>query len=154
MFWIYDVIWWRQNDAKSISLYRVFQYLSPPFRSQTGQWYICKLYIFRTLYQFQITMQVFRAIAQFTYFRSYGLCVKVEPIFMNIFWLYFWGDFPKMAMKSSIIGLDIYIIPHFKANMSWYASVSQQRLFHKRVLWEYRLNGSKVTMLIAYIAYG
>ena len=43
------------------------------------------LYIFRTLYQFQITMQVFRAIAQFTYFRSYGLCVKVEPIFMNIF---------------------------------------------------------------------
>ena len=86
------------------------------------------------IYQFQITMQVFRTIAQLTYFRSYGLCVKVEPIFMNIFWLYFWGDFPKVAMKSSIIGLDIYIIPHFKANMSWYASVSQQCLFHKCVL--------------------
>ena len=126
-------------------MYRVFQYLSPPFHSQIGQWYIWKLYIFRILYQFQITMQVFRAIAQFTYFRSYGLCVKVKPIFTNIFWLYFWGDFPKMAMKSSIIGLDAYIIPHFKANMSWYASVSQKRLFHKRVMCEYRLNGSKVT---------
>ena len=29
--------------------------------------------------------------------------------------------------------------------MSWYASVSRQRLFHKRVLCEYRLDGSKVT---------
>ena len=29
--------------------------------------------------------------------------------------------------------------------MYWYASVSQQRLFHKRVLCEYRLNRSKVT---------
>ena len=130
--------------SESLINYRVFQYLSPPFHSQTGQWYIWKLYIFRTLYQFQITMQVFRAIAQFTYFRSYGLCVKVKPIFTNIFWLYFWGDFPKMAMKSSIIGLDSYIIPHFKANMSWYASVSQQHLFYKRVLCEYRLNRSKV----------
>ena len=56
-----------------------------------------------------------------------------------------WGDFPKMAMKSPIIGLDSYIIPHFKANMSWYASVSQQSLFYKHVPCEYRLNGSKVT---------
>ena len=72
-------------------------------------------------------------------------CVKVEHIFMNIFWLYFWGDFPKMAMESSIIGLHSYIIPHFKANMSWYASVSQQRLFLKRVLCEYRFNRSNVT---------
>ena len=62
-------------------------------------------------------MQVFRTIAQFTYFRLYGLCVKVEHIFMHIFWLYFWGNFLKMAMKSSIIGLDSYIIPHFKVNM-------------------------------------
>ena len=42
------------------------------------------------------------------------------------------------------IGLDSYIIPHFKANMSWHA-VTQQHLFHKRVLCEDRLNGSKVT---------
>ena len=45
-----------------------------------------KNYMFsEPLYQFQITMQVLRAIAQFTYFRSYGLSVKVEHIFMDIF---------------------------------------------------------------------
>ena len=98
-----------------------------------------------TLYQFQITMQVFRIIAQFTYFRSHGLCVKVEHIFMNNFRLYFWGGFPKIAIQSSIIELDSYIIPHFQANMSWHAPVTQQCLFHKRVLCEYQLNGSKVT---------
>ena len=99
-----------------------------------------------TLHQFQITMQVFRTIAQLTNFRSHGLCVKVEHIFMNNFRLYFWGGFPKMAIKSSIIGLGTYIIPHFKANMFWYASVSRQSVFHKRVLCEYCLNGSKVTI--------
>ena len=31
------------------------------------------------------------------------------------------GRFPKMAMKSSIIGLDPYIIPNFNANMAWHA---------------------------------
>ena len=90
-------------------------------------------------------MQVFRTIAQFTFFRSHGLCVKVEDIFMNNFRLYFWGGFPKMAIKSSIIALETYIIPHFKAKMPWHASVSRQRLFHKPVLCEYRLNGSRVT---------
>ena len=78
-----------------------------------------------TLHQFQITMQVFRTIAQLTNFRSHGLCVKVEHIFMNNFRLYFWGGFPKKATKSSIIDLDSYTILHFNANMSWYASVSQ-----------------------------
>ena len=55
-------------------------------------------------------MQVFKTIVQLTYFRSYGLCVKVEHIFMNNFW----GGFPKIAMKSSIIDLDSYTIPNFK----------------------------------------
>ena len=68
-------------------------------------------------------MQVFMTIALLTYFRSHVLCVKVEHIFMNDFSLYFWGDFSKMPMKSSIVGLDPYIIPHFKANMSWHALV-------------------------------
>ena len=130
--------------AISQYLYRVFQYLSP-LHSRSGKWYIWKLYVYRNRYQLQITMQVFSTIEQFTYFQSYGLCVMVEHILWNIFWLYFWGDFPKMTMKSSIIKLDSYIIPHFKANMSWYASISQHRLFHMRVLCEYRLNGSKVT---------
>ena len=75
------------------------------------------VHIFRTLYQFQITMQVFRPIAQFTYFGSYGLCVKVEHIFMNIFWLYFWGDFPKMAMESSIIDPNVSI--HWSKFKKW-----------------------------------
>ena len=127
-------------------IYRVFRYLRPPLHSRSGHWYIWKLYVFRTLYQFQITMQVFRTIAQLTYFRYHGLCVKAEGIFMNNFRLYFWGGFPKMAIKSSIIGLGTYIIPHFKANMFWYASVSRQSVFHKRVLCEYCLNGSKVTI--------
>ena len=113
-----------------------FNTLAPPFHSQTGHLYIPKLYVFRTLYQFPITMQVFRTIAQFTFFQSHGLCVKVEHIFMNNFSLYFWGGFPKMATKSSIIALDSYIIPHFKANISCYASVLQQHLFHKPVLCE------------------
>ena len=42
-----------------------------------------------------------------------------------------------MAMKSSIFGLYSYITSHFKANISWHASVTQQRLFLKRVLREY-----------------
>ena len=75
------------------------------------------------LNRFQITMQVFMTIALMTYFRSHVLCVKVEYIFMNNFSLYFLGDFPKMPMKSSIVGSDPYIIPHFKANMSWHALV-------------------------------
>ena len=85
---------------------------------------------------FRFKKSLCRTIAQITYFRSYGLCqgrVHFHEHFLTVFlgWL--------------IIGLDAYIIPHFKANMSWYASVSQQHLFHKRVLCEYRLNGSKVT---------
>ena len=102
----------------------VFRYLRPPLHRQTRHRHIPKLYIFMTLYQFQITMQVFMTISLLTYFRSHVLCVKVEHIFMNDFSLYFWGDFPKMPIKSSIIGLDPYIIHNFKANMSWYASLS------------------------------
>ena len=101
-------------------VYRVFRYLRPPLHSQTRHRYMPKLYIFMTLYQSQITMQVFMTIALLTYFRSHVLCVKV---IMNDFSLYFWGDFPKMPMKSSIVGSDPYIIPHFKANMSWHALV-------------------------------
>ena len=36
-------------------IYRVFQYLRPPFHSQTGHRYIPKLHILTTLYQFPIT---------------------------------------------------------------------------------------------------
>merc|ERR1711923_1755 len=92
--------------------------IPPPLHSQTRHRYIPKLYIFMLLYRFQIIMQVFMTIALLTYFRSHVLCVKVERIFMNDFSLYFWGDFPKMPTKSSIVGSDPYIIPHFKANMS------------------------------------
>ena len=53
--------------------YRVLRYLRPPFPHQTRHRYIPKLYIFMTLYQFQITMQVFMTIALLTYFWSHGL---------------------------------------------------------------------------------
>ena len=88
-------------------------------------------------------MQDFRTIAQFTYFRSYGLC-QGRAHFHEHFLTVFLDGFPKMSIKSSIIQLGPYIIPHFKANMSWHA-VTQQHLFHKRVVCKYRLNGSKVT---------
>ena len=65
-------------------------------------------------------MHVVMTLALLAYFRSHDLCIKVEHNFMNDFSLYFWGDFPKMPMKPSVIGLDTYIIPHFKSNMSWY----------------------------------
>ena len=74
-------------------------------------------------------MQVFGTIAQFTYFRSYGLSVKVN-------FLTFGVAFQKWPF-----------IPHFIANISWHASVTQQCLFHKHVLCKYWLNGSKVTNL-------
>ena len=79
--------------------------------AKTGHWYIPKLFIFMTLLPVLWFMHQGQA-----HFHEYSL-------------LYFWGGFPKMAMKLSIIGLDSYIIPHFKANMSWYASVSQQCLY-------------------------
>merc|ERR1711923_446278 len=104
-------------------MYRVFRYFRPPLHSQTRHRYIPKLYISMTLYRFQITMQVFMTIALLTYFRSHVFYVKVEYIFMNDLSLYFWGDFPKIPMKSSIVGPDPYIIPHFKANMSRHALV-------------------------------
>ena len=100
-------------------MYRVFRYLRIPpplLHNLSVQWYIWKLYVSRTLYQFQIMF--FRTIVQLTYFWSYGLCIKVEHIFMNNFCLYFWGGFPKIIIKLSIIGLNSYTIPHLKANMS------------------------------------
>ena len=49
--------------ALFIIQYRVFRYLRPPLHSQTRHRYIPELYIFMTLYQFQITMQVFMTIS-------------------------------------------------------------------------------------------
>ena len=44
----------------------------------------------------------------------------------------FLGGFPKMAIKSWIIGLDSYTIPHFNANnMSWRVALSKHPLGHK-----------------------
>ena len=55
--------------------------LSPSFRSQTGHRCIPELYISVTLHSFQAAMQVFITIAQLTFFRFHGLCVKVERTF-------------------------------------------------------------------------
>ena len=49
-----------------------------------------------------------------------------------------WGQKSKMAAILGSIWQYIHIYEivnnsHFKANMTWYASVSQQCLFHKRV---------------------
>ena len=87
-----------------------------PLHSRTEHWYTPKLYISMTLYQFQINMQIFRAATLFTYFRSHDLSFKVEHIFVTNFCFIFWGCFRKMVIKSLIISVDPYMIPHFKTN--------------------------------------
>ena len=125
-------------------MYRVFRYLSPPIHRTTGHWYTPKLYIFMILYQFQINLQIFRALALLTYFRSHGFCVKVEQIFVNFFCILFGGSFRKMSTKSSVIGLDICMIPHFKANNPCHMPVSLLHYFDNHVYCGIRFNGSKL----------
>ena len=50
-----------------------------------------------------ITMEVFRTIAQFAYFRSYGVCVKVQLIFMNIL-------INPLAFRPRLSSLDCLIV--------------------------------------------
>ena len=129
-----------------LCMYRVFRYLRPP--PPQPIWAL--VHMKTVCFQDPISIPDYHASFQ-NYSAIYLLPVlwfmcQVEHIFMNNFWLYFWGGFPKMAIKSSIIGLDSYTIPHFNANMSWHASVSRQPVFHKLVLCKYCLNGSKVTI--------
>ena len=72
-------------------------------------------------------MQVFRTTADFTYFRSMWFMCQGRTHFHEQF-LPVWMVL-KNAIKSSIIALDSYTIPDLKANMSWYAFASRQRLF-------------------------
>ena len=47
----------------------------------------------------------FHSSSLLTFFRSIGLCVKVEHNFLNNFCLIMWGCFWKLVMKSPIIGI-------------------------------------------------
>ena len=104
--WVMVRIWWIFQAKLGRAFYRVSRYLSPPLPSTTGQCHTLNLYIFIILYQFQISVQIFRTVSLFSYFRLHDLCLPVVRFLMINFYLWFYVCYRKMAITLSIIAVD------------------------------------------------
>ena len=134
---------WRMRHFKKIYT-GCFENLAPRSKAELGIG-IHQNHISMTLYQFQINMHIFRASTLFTYFRSHDLVFKVEHIFVTNFCFIFWGCFRKMVIKLSVISVDDYMIPHFKANKFIHVFASRLEYFDNPVWFGSPPNGSKFT---------